>query len=632
MHLKRTKILKVIVLFVIILMLSTCIEYFYFNYHALRYPGTSIVLDTSDLMSDAAGFELVGDSLVPTKKYASVTYKFTGRYVDKLIIEYESSDDAAITLDFASVSSDGKPITLSYTDTYDQRMARSVTNIGEQVHAVTIALPSKGMHIKSVSLLNEVNFNVLRFLFMTTVAALFAFILFARKIMSEQIGLAFLITALFVGVLMIIMMPLKNPVTWDDDTHFEKIYKLSFAREVQWTQAAYDYRHMLIPEANTIEEKEDVMNLLNNEDGDGNIIATETKGLYITYNSFAYLPQASMISLARHLNMPFTSVLIMARLGGLIFYALIISWAIAISKFGKRIIAVIAIMPTPLFMAANFSYDPFIICLSILAFSVFTTEYFDHEHKLGIKNTIIFLGSIILASCTKAIYIPLIFLFFFLPEKKFYSRKNMHLFRAGIILIFLTVLATFLLPTLLNPSAVGDVRGGATSVSGQLEFIFSDPVFFARLLLESIWNKLGFFLLGTSSYTNMAYLGEKYFDNCAYLTIIVILFTVFTDARKDDKYTFKRSTKIAILVLSFAIICLIWTALYVAFTPVGMNSIGGVQTRYYLPLMVPLLFMVRNNKIETRISELSLNRFVFAVCIFISFVTMYNLAIVPFNF
>jgi len=633
MHPTRSKVIKAAIVFLAVLLLSACIEVLYFNYHALRYPDNSkVVLSSQELMSDSTGFKLVGSNLVPKQDKASIYYQFESSYFSKMIIEYEATDDNTFTVDLGTIDSTGNPTTISRTDTYSKYITTAVSNVGEHIQSVKLVFPTQGISIKSISLSNEVNFNIMRYIFMVVTGILFAFVLFSRVILAERIELTFLIAALSIGILMIILMPLKNSITWDDGTHFERIYEQSFVREVEWTKAAYDYRNMLVPFANTVEEKESVISLLNSEDGDNNVVGTKVKSLYIPYNFLAYLPQSIPVSAARNLNMDFNSIQIMGRLGGLAFYALIIAAAISIAKFGKRIIAVIGLMPTPLFMASNFSYDPFLIALSFLAFAAFTVEYFDTEHKISMKNTVIFLVSTILACCTKATYIPLILLLFLLPAKKFQSKKNMYLFRLGILAVFVTILATFVLPTLITPSMSGDPRGGNTSITGQISFILNDPLFFTRLLLKSIWDTLGSYFCGTGTYTNFAYLGQIYFNICAYLTIIVMAFSVLTDAVKDDQYTFKRSSKIYILALIFATICLIWTALYISFTPVGSNFINGVQSRYYLPLVVPLLFMLRSSKIETSIKPITLNRIVFSLCIFICMYTTYDLLLKPYCF
>ena len=42
---------------------------------------------------------------------------------------------------------------------------------------------------------------------------------------------------------------------------------------------------------------------------------------------------------------------------------------------------------------------------------------------------------------------------------------------------------------------------------------------------------------------------------------------------------------------------LVATALYVSFTPVGLATVNGCQTRYVIPVLVPALAVGLNNKI-----------------------------------
>ena len=626
----RSKIIRASVIVLGILLLSACFELFFFNYHAVRYGG-KLEMDSQTMLQNSTGFIIEGDTLVPVQDKAAVSYKFANNYYSKMIIEYKSADDNVMNISFNSFDSAGNDTVTQVTDTYNHQLTRAVTYIGQYVHGINIVFPTASISVDHIYLENQIQFNIFRYLFMVVTGLLFAFILFSRKVMAERIELAFLITALSIGILMIILIPLENPVTWDDETHFQRIYEQSFLSEVTWTKAAYDYENRLVPTANTIEEKEDVIKLLNSENDFTNPVQTKAKSNFIPYSLRCYIPQSAMTALSRGLNLSFNATQSMARLGGFLFYVLTIYAAISIAKFGKRIIAAIALMPTPLFIAANFSYDQVVTAFVILAFVVFTVEYFDREHKISLKNTSIFLAAMIIACCTKAVYVPLVLLLLLLPEEKFTSKKNMYWFRIGILGVFLAIMATFVLPTVINPSSTGDLRGGDTSVAGQLHFILSDPLFYTKLLLTSIWDNLGAFFLGSSSYVNFAYLGVGQ-GNTGYIATSVILLALFTDARKDDKYIFKRSTKISIYIILFCLICLIWTALYIAFTPVGSAEILGVQSRYYIPLAVPLLFMLRSSKIETSINPVILNRIVFAGCAFIGLFTIYDFILKPFNF
>lgn len=630
MHLTRSTILKTVAIIFSVLLISTCLEAFYFNYHALRYGG-SVEMDSQSILAHSTGFTQIGDAVVPIQENAVIDYQFQNRYFSKIILEYEATDDKDMTMLLGSNDSSGDEEIITIVDAYNQKLTRAVSNINAHIHSLNIMFPTQLITIKTIHLVNDFNFNIIRFLFMCTTGFLFAFILFSRKILAEKVELTFLVTALAIGILMIVLIPLKNPIVWDDDTHFHRIYEQSFATHVVWTQATADYDKRLVPAANTIEEKSDVIDLLNSENNFDQPVASSEKSIYIPYAFRCYIPQSLTMGLARNLNFDFNSMQSLTRFVGFLCYVLAVYGAIRMAPFGKRIIAVVALMPTPLFMAANFSYDPVVIGFVFLAFSAFLAEYFDRDHKISMKRTAIFLGAILIASCTKAVYIPLILVAFLLPAEKFHSKRNMYFFRLGIFAILMTIMATFVLPTVINPSTSGDLRGGATSVSGQLSFILGDPLFYTRLLFKSMWDSLGSYMLGNSTLINFAYLGVSN-NNAGYAAIALILFALFTDSVRDDKFGFKPAAKIYVFAILFSVICLVWTALYVAFTPVGEDQILGVQSRYYLPLIVPILYMIRTTKIETKISPLVLNRIVFAGCAFVALFTIYDFILKPFNF
>ena len=73
--------------------------------------------------------------------------------------------------------------------------------------------------------------------------------------------------------------------------------------------------------------------------------------------TFSYLPQALMIQLGRFLHLPFTWIYQLGRLGNLILYCGVIFLAIRKIPFGKRIMMVLALMPTAMFSAVTYTYD-----------------------------------------------------------------------------------------------------------------------------------------------------------------------------------------------------------------------------------------------------------------------------------
>ena len=69
-------------------------------------------------------------------------------------------------------------------------------------------------------------------------------------------------------------------------------------------------------------------------------------------------------------------------------------------------------------------------------------------------------------------------------------------------------------------------------------------------------------------------------------------------------------------------VVLIWTALYIAFSEPGSSSIGGVQGRYYRPLLWLLYLVCSNNLIQGRVSDSRYNQL--GMSVLISGITVYN--------
>lgn len=61
-------------------------------------------------------------------------------------------------------------------------------------------------------------------------------------------------------------------------------------------------------------------------------------------------------------------------------------------------------------------------------------------------------------------------------------------------------------------------------------------------------------------------------------------------------------------------VMLIWSAMYLSFTPVGEASIAGVQARYYLPLIYLGALLLSNSKIKVEISKYGLAKTIIYCC------------------
>ena len=85
------------------------------------------------------------------------------------------------------------------------------------------------------------------------------------------------------------------------------------------------------------------------------------------------------------------------------------------------------------------------------------------------------------------------------------------------------------------------------------------------------------------------------------MSLIYLLFVTFTNY--ISKKRISKGIKAVLGVLLVGMYVLIPTALYLSFTEVGSSTIEGVQPRYYICLLLPLLLILTPNKKRKKIDN-----------------------------
>ena len=263
------------------------------------------------------------------------------------------------------------------------------------------------------------------------------------------------------------------------------------------------------------------------------------------------------------------------------------------------LLAAIACMPTPFFLATVYSYDFWVTAWAMLAFATYFSELARPEKKITFMSAFIMLGSMLLACLPKQPYAPLLLPFLFLSRAKFGSRKQHPAYVLSVIAIALVIAASFLMVRM-GSVGDGDFRGGETvSVSGQIQYILTDPIGFMKTIFIFVKQYLSFSSMG-QVLSSFAYLGLS--KSAAYAACLLLLIAV-TDKADSDTFVLKARTRVftwsACMITVFALAL----SLYIAFTPVGLNTVNGCQPRYLLPLIFPALFLIGSPKIVNHIDR-----------------------------
>jgi len=446
------------------------------------------------------------------------------------------------------------------------------------------------------------SFNQYRFLLMLAVEALATFFFLVRKKIGEHPELGFLAVALICGSLLSFSEP-KAYVSWDEQIHYKNAEKISLAIIGGFS------RPNTVKSSYSLQEQKKI-----NEKVDSQYKKAQVKSHnffeVFSYNRVAYLPSAIALMIGGILHLPYHLIFIFGRWINLLIYAVVIYFAIRKLKTGKMIMSVVALFPTAIFLAANYNYDSWLTAFTMLGLAYLFTELQEPEKKIARRSVVSMVGAFVLGLSSKAIYFPLMFLLYLIRSKKFSTLKEYQIYLAVMTLSILFVLGSFCLPFLAGGMNSSDNRGGTgVNSAHQVRFILSNPLGYAKIL--------GNFTLG---YINplkaggfisfFAYLGmTKGF----WMLLCLLGVVVVTDRNEYDKKTSGWKIKVLMVAICLIVVALISSALYVAFTPVGSVSINGVQPRYLIPLVFPLLFVFGGSRFKNTLNKNSYNLSIFSL-------------------
>jgi uncharacterized membrane protein len=418
-----------------------------------------------------------------------------------------------------------------------------------------------------------------------------AIIITGILLLYDKVGLhpeyLFLLSALSVGVLLIMITPPFLNGCWDEETHYHNTLE-----EVTFPSG-------YVSTSDTLLLQYQVDNVVNNIGFDEQSYKSfkslvdeyPYRPMKFTYSfstaSISYIPEVIGQIIGRGLHLPFFWTYKLGKLFNLIFYCAVFSLAIKKVRYGKVLVSLIGLIPTSLYMATSYSYDPWLISLSTLGYSYLIEAVQSRKiKKASTKELCIGLIVLTIGIIPKAIYLFLLLPALLLPKDCFNSVNQKKKVQFVTVICMITLLLSFMVPFFASSaSSAGDVRGGAgVNSSLQIQFILSQPFQYLKILLEFLNTYLSLNMANNYLvYYGYAGLGRLWISLLIVLVIIAVL------DRSEELIAMMR-IRIGVLVSCVLLVLLIPTALYISFTPVGSNSINGVQWRYLLPLLLPVLY------------------------------------------
>lgn len=556
------------------------------------------------------------------------SYYLDGTYIRYLYLDFVGETD--IPFMFTGFLRNGYGIEEEFNilDTGSYRLGKTAIELDGNITKLNICIKKADVErVTGITVANKVLFHYARFLLLFFAGTVLFLLVAHKEFFCSHFALLYFMISMGLGIVLILSAH-HSFDSWDEQIHFKTAYTESwFGRYSEYSESAFANMEISIPTGDTFEEEQWVGDWLNQNAN--NVIHYFGKSFFIRYGQRAYVPQMIGLFIGRILPVSYTTMIFLGKFANLLFCSLVTAAAIHFTKYGKRALLCVGLLPTTLFQYSCFTYDGFLIALLLLGIALFLNEFFSKE-KIKWIPCMVSIVAITVGCFPKAVYIPLLAVYWIMPIDKFYSKRQHILFKLMIGVLILLMLASFVMPLLTGvmggATIEGDYRGGDTSQTSQFSMIFGYPFTYAGILLESIWKNLVTFFLGGEVLANFAYQGIHY--GIGYMIVMLtMLFAFVTDFSMSEEQTERKllGLKLWTAFLLFGVACLIWTALYLDFTPVGSLVINGVSPRYYLPIIFPLGILFMNKTVKCQMSVVNYQRLLAACMLIGSSETIYQL-------
>lgn len=439
-----------------------------------------------------------------------------------------------------------------------------------------------------------------------------------------RIETGFLIVAVSAGIAFIVAVPASNLFSWDDEVHYGNALRLSYISDPEFTSSDLMMTQLFSVEGGhsvdasmgrwplnfDLTWSEDQIDHLNGElDAGferGPVQVGEGVDLSVlNYTMIGYIPSAIGLWLGRLLGLPFHMIFALGRIANLLSYCLVCYAAIRIIPCKKTLLCALALIPTSLFMASNYAYDPWLISFGFLSIALLVRELASPA-LLSARSAFPIFLVFLLALGPKAVYFPFIGLMFLMPRKKIAPEKR-RVYYFAVVALGIIVVLTFLAPLIAtNGGGSGDPRGGSdVNSSLQLKHVLADPAGYLLLVIRFLF--LGYLVPANvaTAMVNLAYLGDLSISCLPFALGILVYLAglMLVDTNDVSRALASVGSKVWTLFLFAVALFGICTALYLSFTPVGADGIAGVQSRYLLPFLLPLGLFVLNFKKGFSVNE-----------------------------
>ena len=331
-------------------------------------------------------------------------------------------------------------------------------------------------------------------------------------------------------------------------------------------------------------------------------------GPMLTNAVFSYFAAGVGITAARVLHLSASMTFLAGRFANLIFYLLVLRHLMKKIPFGKTALYAVSMLPMMLHMIASYSYDVMTFCFVAL-FVVQVMCMVCSPERISRRDYFLCIVYGMLMAPSKMVYIPLLFLVLMIPGEKLDTENGRaRMKKMGMIGICIasTLAIILIVNSLSADSAIREMMEEDATVN-MLTWIH-EPGYTISWILNHFGEYILMCVRTVIKYTDY-YFFTMVGDALGWLDISVprvyvmisfIYFLLGVNSRTDgfDWPLINSSKKLWIVLLCMGSAFLTILVMALNWTPMSYNFISGVQGRYFLPLMIPMAWVLRGRMVE----------------------------------
>lgn len=588
--------------FVFVLFIISIITILFYNNSGIDYYEVYSSKQDNNLGPITEKTELNIDKIEFDKKVNKMCFKvgtFNRKNSSKYIFEIKEKDKLILKkIINSSILNDGENYCFNINENAkklnDYNFYITPTKDISADNSITFFSDNKSGNV-SVSLLKwqSNNLTIIKTLMIITSTIIFLVVNYIINTKKLSVNKFLLLTLSFIIPILFIIPPLSVP---DEVYHFYKSYGLSEVKFNSNIGTELSNHNLIVPKNIKCIDYSNIGNynkIQNINDISKCFKENNNKKMYnhhIDNNAvLGYIPQAVGIKVGDFFTNNPVIIFYFGRIFSLLFSFLITYFAIKITPKYKNLFLVVSTMMMYVQQMVSYSYDSILhaVCLLFVAYCL---KLIYSEEKIKFKNMVIPVISFFVFLNIKPVYMPLGILLLFIPKKKFKNKLLLLLFT---LIISLVIWKGFSL--LLN---IGYKPVISSSPDGlkQLKYIINNPFDLFMIAVNTYKNYFIFYLEGLTGYFGwFAFRVDRIY--------ILIYFLLFLYVFLSEKSDLKLTNKIALFLCNCIIIVGVFAAMYLFWSDYKLGFVEGVQGRYFIPLLIPIILSVLPKKSYIKINQ-----------------------------